>query len=1692
MQNRIDSKVQRFLNTHKRQHFFATVAILLSLVVVLGVTISLIKPAISATRLSDGEEINDAILLVGSTNPLYTNSSEKTVSAVTDLANSTYALGIASQFSVFLEGDFIVMEADTEGRVAVGGGIDADGYRTNGNYLIGTGHYVDNPVDSEPESLHVSFSNLGYGYTDAAAGIINSGPIVQVAIPCDDDPYTAGMGPFAFYKDVDYSALNLWGNHKDYMYQYDTQTFMINFPTTFAMLKQRSDIIDTNAATAATTVTIDAATQTVTFDAHASGQVAEVVMFNITEEQWAIISEWEDTVYFNYRNIPSLPSPITGTEVVDGSGTVKSRTWENSYIVVNVQTGADAKIPYAGVQTNISGDSNSGHDISKGGTDVVDGVTYTNPNNKLGCESLLYNFNDATKLKLGSNFQGTILAPNADVTDNKADYGEASDSWCPGHLSGALIAKSFEGYTEFGYRTYTGPITILGTTTSYEISVDKFDTEGNFLPGATLALYECDDAGNLSANPVAEWVSGTSTKVVNVEAGKKYALKEVAAPEGYILTDTIYYFKVTEDAEETIDLTRTQETASYDKSWKLNKVAWKDSPDFDNATIYVTTSDGNVLEYNALQYENGSGSVPYQIKGLSDIENVVILRIVVEGGTEQYIQYYLNDSSNPLTRTKPIVAGTTKIFGATIVTDAVTTTATYKYVPGVKIEYYTNNYFNAISGSQSYSTTNLSNTYYEIGGTQYSGTQLQSSPPSGVEIVSSTVGSETRYFVFYNDEFVTPIIKLGEFDFVNEKQEDVVVGTGEATVTVNKLDQDRKFLSGATLGLYTVDNNGNLSSDPVNSWTSGAQGQTVNIEFDKKYAIKEINPPDGYAGTDDIYYFILQNGTEQLYEIEPEIIENTTTSQLWSGRVSFGDWEGYTTLSSSVMSQVQVGDVIRVYVTDDSSTSGSQACLQNTSWKDIDWSDPYPSVDGKTYADFTVTSDILSTVRNGVVVKGCHATATKVELRRTTTTQSGEEISFNYVPNVVFNVYNDALFSSQNTSLSKTIQLDYNSSTIYNIDNQDMGASQLTDSFLSNRGLAKIEDNGYVFFVSNGSAITPVITSDSLQTFTFVNEKIILGANVTLKKVDFGDNEKTLSNSTIELYEATNNTLIGTYTLGISNIASGLKTPSNYIQESNDGLKPGSYYFKETKVPDGGYLMPEDNTFEFVVNEDGTVTVNSEYLKYSLDDAELSILNKQGLYVEKVWQDIHGNVTDAPVGSEVKIEVYDALGTNAVELYSLMSASDEGGDSETGVNPQAPSTYTLEYILSNYQVFTGGDLISENHMVGALAAGGDLDLYDYEFVNNQHWGNAQIAPSIIGGTLINGSLNSNSWLSDEQKQGIYYNTVYYNESKVDLSNYPNFIQCSNYLDFATVMENVKKESQSLTSGAYEIREDIITPENAYGINSLYTIDLSKTGTNIEIPYELFKKAGGFNFTGVSLEKFATGGYTISITGVNENDINLSFVYTSDSATKIYFNGSQFSNALKNLSGATNGGQVDLSDGMNLVFNFPDATGTITTNYLSGHLVAPGADVVLTGGNFEGSILAATATLQGQGHFYPYNAFGSDSVVSLVPEETYTLNADTDWLVSVPGVGADEYNSGYYYIEEVPVPGYDTSVDYEAKQQEDGTYLVTVTNRKHAYSMPSTGGGGTEKIVTAGIILMSIACIGLVAKRRKAPAKNKTQ
>lgn len=493
----------------------------------------------AATNLGGNSEVDDVTLLVGSNprdpdgNPYGTFAS---VDAAVAQYEKDYLLGIAGRFCVFVAENFEVENCDAEGRVAIGGSFFTPG---NG-YEIGNGDYVNK--DSVLDKL---LDNSDYAH------VIVNGESAKNLRPTSWEKRDGNYVSKRFWisnstqidgPDKDY--LNYCDAVKDGTYTGTYEDYFYKDSSVFDVAAQVEKIKDISTALAEKenqfSVNFEGETLTLTY----SGDEQDTVYCNLTDEEQELFKKAK---YIKYENIPNLSSP---RKVVGSDCTEKE--WKYAYIVINIG-GESVTVANNDVYTFINGTligknvySNDKINLPANEGDMVPGFEdYTNNvvyNNHYGVTSLLYNYYQATDVALGKNFQGTILAPNADVHDGNNGYG---------HLSGALVAKSFKGSTEFGYRPFMGPSSMLGLESNYTIDLYKLDDEtGLLLDGATFGLFPVttkDGKNEVATEPSIE-VQVKNGKITTEIPVGRYVLKEIKAPTDYALdNETSYYIEVTEN-----------------------------------------------------------------------------------------------------------------------------------------------------------------------------------------------------------------------------------------------------------------------------------------------------------------------------------------------------------------------------------------------------------------------------------------------------------------------------------------------------------------------------------------------------------------------------------------------------------------------------------------------------------------------------------------------------------------------------------------------------------------------------------------------------------------------------------------------------------------------------------------------------------------------------------------------------------------------------------------------------------------------------------------------------------------------------------------------------------------------------------------------------------------------------------------
>ena len=304
-----------------------------------------------------------------------------------------------------------------------------------------------------------------------------------------------------------------------------------------------------------------------------------------------------------------------------------------------------------------------------------------------------------------------------------------------------------------------------------------------------------------------------------------------------------------------------------------------------------------------------------------------------------------------------------------------------------------------------------------------------------------------------------------------------------------------------------------------------------------------------------------------------------------------------------------------------------------------------------------------------------------------------------------------------------------------------------------------------------------------------------------------------------------------------------------------------------------------------------------------------------------------------------------------------------------GLEVKAKEVYayptTIRNLLSDYQYVTKGELSAKTHNIGGFICGGEAKL--------SYVGQGMISSSYAYKLEeFEGLESSKTYLSEN---GYANSTVYYgsyNSSKVaswifsdsrfHVEQYTGFINVDN------AFTSLYAESASMAASSVTATKN----------GSMIEVDLSE-GSDFVIPASMLETGAAtvINIKGVtSPSDFATKSCHISITGINNSSLKIDFNNGYDSSydyhVNVAFNGST-ENATYLLDGV---GDFN-PNGTKIVTNLPDASGNVAVNFLNGHLVAPKAAVEVSGGHFEGGVIADSVNnLNSEGHFYPYYKIGA--------------------------------------------------------------------------------------------------------------------
>lgn len=501
---------------------------------------------------ADGNKV-DGVIYSPATLPLYTLlfgdgadwvDPNKSLEENLEIVDDEYFLGFASDFCAFIESDFTAFDADAEGRMFVGGDLIFNGNPQVGewNYQVGAGdygHFI--PISQTDEYRGISgFASGIIGGKVYRLGTITTGSTDTVskgftlALPSGrPERHTKGYDIFLYPEEGAYKRF-IVGNlaaslhlDEDYLTHGDGTSKDIPYSKSCNHLYYDSDC----------SICDGKNLDEITNEHSYLKNVNELSQFYQYTEVSTILEKTFDTIRARSLSLASVnATDVTsngGTLTLDASNIGDAKTvyfklddWDGisnieikiphdriKKIENSIYTNNEATITELDLNVIVSCDDES---ITINGAktyfvDAQDGTRYEISNRNANAtnnhplsSNILYNFYNATSVEFSGdcNFNGTIMAPNANVT---------SPEKCPGHLSGALVAKSFYGGLEFGYRPYRGGVDIFGMASGYAIPVNKFGDDGETaLPGALFAikqdgkfvsLFESGDGTNFAALP---------------------------------------------------------------------------------------------------------------------------------------------------------------------------------------------------------------------------------------------------------------------------------------------------------------------------------------------------------------------------------------------------------------------------------------------------------------------------------------------------------------------------------------------------------------------------------------------------------------------------------------------------------------------------------------------------------------------------------------------------------------------------------------------------------------------------------------------------------------------------------------------------------------------------------------------------------------------------------------------------------------------------------------------------------------------------------------------------------------------------------------------------------------------------------------------------------------------------------------
>ena len=437
-------------------------------------------------------------------------------------------------------------------------------------------------------------------------------------------------------------------------------------------------------------------------------------------------------------------------------------------------------------------------------------------------------------------------------------------------------------------------------------------------------------------------------------------------------------------------------------------------------------------------------------------------------------------------------------------------------------------------------------------------------------------------------------------------------------------------------------------------------------------------------------------------------------------------------------------------------------------------------------------------------------------------------------------------------------------------------------------------------------------------------------------------------------------------------------------------------------------------TLEVVGNSSDTQPFRTANAYYRIEKKDGSAFEEEVVFYNDVLENVSSNAF-----TEDKKSIKGTFTSNATTNYEIEPAEISIAKSWNYSNAHfldwPGASYSIAYILRNYNIFLSGDY-SGTHVVGAFTVDSISQTSGLGGLSvGEKYGAPHKVPDYLGNItcslssgIITAAPDIPVYLGPTCKEKTVTHWVDASSTPADNQNYW-FVD--NYINFMDAMQAIREEMGAITATS--------TAQPDTSDNGKYALALD-AGEVYEIPAATF-----------------TGKKKLYLRNETEETDTIIIIRgeTVELPTIVDETGTEMGNKAE--SGKSTG----------IVFLCPDAT-TVNGYEVTGHLVAPNADVNYSGGNYNGCVIAHNMVTTAEGHMWPYK--GSRLVPAKTPVQA------TKYMNGEPLEENSEYQFQFAIYQQTRM------------EAEDGTYTYTYSDT------PAATGTNEGPNITFGFIEFSEA------------------